>query len=150
MSAPGARSRPAGGDAGFALALALVAIVLLEGFAALALLAAAARVRLAGDLRLATEADLRVASALAEVRVAQDAALAGLPDRARIDLPCPARDVRWTAACWAVRQGPLVQLSAEIALRNPLGVAVAARRATLLLGHVAADTVRVSGYRPRY
>ena len=143
-------ARPPVGTHGFALALALVAIVLLEGFAAMALLAASARVRLAGDSRVAVEGDLLVASTLAEARLGADGLLRLLPDGGRIDLPARVRGSGWRVAGWAARQGTLIQLSAEVTLRGRGGALAAARRATLLLSHVSADTVRVSGYRSRY
>lgn len=130
--------------------MALVVVVLLASFAALGLAAATARLRLTGDLRVAVEADVRVASLLAERRVQGDSALAALSDGERVDFGVRLRGDGWQERSWALRQGNLVLLSAEVMLRGSGQTLVAARRATLLLGAVSADTVRVSGYRFRY
>ncbi|MES2305563.1 MAG: hypothetical protein V4558_08645 [Gemmatimonadota bacterium] len=137
-------------DCGFALALALLAVILLGGFAAVALVAASARLRLAGDLRIAIEGDLQAASALAERRVNADSVLVALTDGDRIDFGTAAVGSGWWAHSIAWRTGTLVQLSTEVTLRNDRLQLVGARRATLLIGVVAADTLRVSGYRSRY
>jgi hypothetical protein len=136
--------------AGFALALALVAILLLEGFAAVALLAATARIRLANDARLAVEGDLLVASELAEVRVGADTAIRRLADSGRVDFPVRTRGRGWTVRSWAVRRGSLGLLTAEATVRGQNGVVIGARQATLLLAFGGADTIRVSGDRARY
>ena len=135
---------------GFALALALLAVVLLGSFAVFGLAAATARVRLAGDLRVAIEADLRATSLLAERRVLADSALAAMPNGGRIDFGVVQRERGWWLRSWATRHGSLVMLSAEAVLRRADLEVIAMRRATLLLGAVAADTLRVSGYRSRY
>ena len=144
---PAAPGRPTDG---FALALALVAIVLLEGFAALALFAAGARQRLASDGRTAVEGDLLVASVLAEARVAEDSVMRMLPDGGRVDFPARRRGTGWTMTSSAIRQGRLILLTAEATLRGPTDLIGGIRRATLLLGFRAADTLRVSGYRSRF
>ena len=136
--------------AGFALALALVAVLLLEGFAAVALLAASARIRLANDARIAVEGDLLVASELAEARVGADTAIRQLPDGGRADFPARARGRGWTVRSWAVRRGSLALVTAEATVRGPNGVVIGARQATLLLGFAGADTIRVSGDRSRF
>ena len=143
-AAPGRRTD------GFALALALVAIVLLEGFAALALFAAGARHRLASDGRVAVEGDLLVASVLAEARVAEDSVMRLLPDGGSTTFAVQRRGDGWTVTSGAARQGRLVQLTAEARWHGPTEVVSGIRRATLLLGFSAADTLRVSGYHSRY
>lgn len=140
---------PRSRSSGFALASALVGVVLVSAFAALALLAATARLRLAGDLRIAVEADLRVASLLAERRVLGDSLLAALSDGGALDFGIRDAD-GWRERSWAERRGLLVRLSAEVTLQPGAGAVIGARRATLLLGVVTADTLRVSGYRSRY
>lgn len=135
--------------AGFALATALVGVLLVSAFASLALLAATARLRLAGDLRVAVEGDLRVASLLAERRVLGDSLLAALSDGSSVTFG-DRNGEGWQERSWAERRGSLVRLSAEVTLRPGGGAVFAARRATLLLGLVTADTLRVSGYRSRY
>lgn len=135
---------------GFALALALVAVVLLAGFASLALQAASAQLRLAGDLRLAVEGDLLVAGALAQRRMNAESLMARLIDGGRIDFAAADLGRGWRERSWASRRGPLVQLSAEVTLGGSDRQLLAARRATLLFRVVAADTLRVSGYRSRY
>lgn len=135
---------------GFALAIALVAIVLLEGFAALALLAASARHQLAADSRVAVEGDLLAASTLAETRVAADSAMRQLPDGGRLTTAAVRRGDGWTVSIAALRQGDLIQLTSEATLRNRAGALRGMRRATLLLVLIAADTLRVSGYRSRF
>lgn len=139
-----------GGRAGIALLLVLAAILLLESLAAVALRAAVARLRLAGDNRIALEGDLLAASALASARIGADSQLAALPDGGRFDLPAGALSHGWQAERWAVRQGDLIRLAVVVTLRASDGTLLGARRRTLLIGRVAADTVRVSGYRPRY
>lgn len=142
--------RSARSRGGFALALALFAVVLLGSFAAIGLAAATAQLRLAADLRVAVEADLRVASVLAEQRVQADSLLAALPSGASVDFGMVAVERGWWQRSWATRHGTLVLLSAEVLLRRTDLAVVALRRATLLLGGVSADTLRVSGYRSRY
>jgi hypothetical protein len=131
------------------LALALVAIVLLEGFAALALLAASARYRLAGDSRVAVEGDLLAASRLANARIAADSAMRRLPDGGRVTFALE-RHGGWEVSSAAARRGALIELSAAATLRDRSGAVSGMRRATLLLVLVAADTLRVSGYRSRF
>ena len=135
---------------GFALVLALLAIVLLEGFAALALFAAGARQRLASDGRVAVEGDLLVTSVLAEARVAEDSVMRNLPDGGRVDFPAQQRGAGWTVTSGATRWGRLIQLTAEATWGGATGEVAGRRRATLLLGFNAADTLRVSSYRSRF
>lgn len=130
--------------------MALLAVVLLAGFAAVALVAASARLRLAGDLRIAIEGDLLAASTLAERRVNADSLLVALADGDRIDFGTTAIGRGWQARSTAWREGSLLQLSAEVTLRDDRLQLVGARRATLLIGVIGADTLRVSGYRSRY
>ncbi|MES2124010.1 MAG: hypothetical protein V4503_04900, partial [Gemmatimonadota bacterium] len=102
------------------------------------------------DNRIAIEGDLLVASALASARVGADSQLAALADSGRLDLPDLPLAHGWLAQRWAVRQGALIRLTVRATLRASDGTLLGARRQTLLIGRVAADTVRVSGYRPRY
>ena len=136
--------------AGFALLLALGVVLLLESFAALALGAARGRLRLAGDGRLALEGDLLAASALAGARFRADSLLGRLADGERIDWPSQSLQHGWVAQRWAIRRGALLLLRVELTLRDRSGALLGARRQTLLIGRVAADTLRVSGYRPRF
>jgi hypothetical protein len=150
VTVPTLRARRALPTAGFALALALVAILLLEGFAAMALLAASARIRLAHDARLAVEGDLLVASELAEVRVGADTVIRQLADGGRAEFPARPRGRGWTVRSWVVRRGSLGLVTAEATVWGQNGVVIGARHATLLLGFGGADTIRVSGDRSRY
>lgn len=129
----------------------LVVVVLLEGLAAAGLVAAAARLRITADHRLAIEAELAAASALALVRVSQGAAIAGIPP-GTVALPLPAPSLaEWDVTIRADREGgdAPVRLTAEVRRASPRGAPRAARRATLLLTIIAADTAIVLPSRER-
>lgn len=124
---------------------ALAIVVLLEGLAAAGLVAAAARLRVAADHRLAVEAELAATSALALVRVSQGAALGGIPPgTVARDLPAPPLP-GWDVTIRADREGgdAPVRLTAVVRRASPGGAPHAARRVTLLLRVVAADTAIV-------
>lgn len=124
---------------------ALAVVVLLEGFAAVTLVAAAARFRLAADHRLGVEAELAVHSALALGRVSQGAALAGIPPgSAAVALPAPLM-AGWEVTLVASREAAEspVRLTAQVLRRGPDGAPRAARSATLLLAPLSADTANV-------
>ncbi len=131
---------------------ALGLVVLLEGLAAVALVATTARVRLAADHRLAIEAELAAESALALGRVSQGAALAGIPPgTAAVSLPAAALP-GWEVTLEASREsaGAPIRLTARVLRRGPDGVPRAARSATLLLAGVSADTANVITQRERF
>lgn len=135
---------------GFALPLALLGVVLLEGSAAMLLLAAGARRRLVGDARFAIEGELAVSSALADLRVGAAGELRTLADGERRTLAASPRG-GWDVTAWAARRGSVVQLEVRAERRTAGGGAtLAERRGTLLLVVVDADTVRVSGRRGRF
>jgi len=130
---------------------ALAVVVLLEGLAAAGLVAAAARLRVTADHRLAIEAELAAESALALVRVSQGAAIAGIPP-GTVALPLPAPALPdWDVTIQADREGgdAPVRLTAEVRRASPEGAPRAARRATLLLTITAADTAIVLPSRER-
>lgn len=135
---------------GFALALALLGVVMLEALAAMLLVASEARRRLVSDARQAIEGELVVSSALADLRVGAAADLRSLADGERRTLAAPARS-GWTVTAWAARRGGVIQLEVR-AERRPAGggVPFAARSGTLLMVVVDADTVRVTGRRGRF
>lgn len=131
---------------------ALGVVVLLEGLAAVTLVAAAARLRLAGDHRLAVEAELAVHGALALGRVSQGAALAGIPPgTAAMALAAPVVS-GWEVTLVASRELGVapIRLTARVIRRGPDGAPRAARSATLLLAPISADTANVITQRERF
>jgi hypothetical protein len=118
----------------------LVLLLLLQGLGALAVIAAMARVRLAGDDRLATEGWLVAASALAEVRVSHPGDLAAVADGQQLSYDWTIRADGWR---W------LVRLMATAERRDPEGTLRASHRMTLLLHHPTTDTVQVLAHRAR-
>lgn len=138
------------GRAGFALALALMVLLLLEGFAAATVLAVAARARLGGALRISVEGDLALATALAEWRVSQDSLLSALVDGDSVGLRARTGPDGWMLRGTALRRGSVILVIGEATKRDAAARVIGWRRATLLMGVGVADTVRVSGYRSRY
>lgn len=130
---------------------ALGVIVLLEGLAASALVAALAQHRLAADQRAAIEAELAVTTALAVTRVSQGAALAGIPPGGGVVVLPPPAVPGWEVSTTAVREGgdAPVRLVARVVRRNPGGAPHAAGSGTLLLAPVSADTAHVLIHRER-
>ena len=127
----------------------LVLVLLLEGLGALAVIATIARVRLAGDDRLAVEGWLVAASALAEVRVSRQTDLAGLADGQRLAYGWTVRSDGWRWRADLVREGALVRLVATAERRDAGDALRAGRRLTLLLYHSPSDTVQVLAHRAR-
>lgn len=131
---------------------ALLVVVLLEGLAAAGLSAAAARLRIAADHRLAIEAEFAAHGALALVRVSQAAAIAGIPPgTVARSLPAPSLP-GWRVTIRADRElgeAP-IRLTAEVERAIPGGAPAAARRATLLLRVLSADTAIVIPSRERF
>jgi hypothetical protein len=130
---------------------ALLLVLLVESLAALALSATTGAIRLRAERRWAIEAELALESALAEASIAHRATLSSLPPAASILLPVSALPP-WQATATARRLGasPLVQVVATVAWDLAGGVRFAARRGTLLVTIVAADTALVIGERPRF
>jgi hypothetical protein len=135
---------------GVALLMALVAVVLVEAGAAMAVSAAMARIRLGTDERRAVEARLVVASALADGRVVAVDTLGKLADGETRSVVSETRPDGWRVTVLATRSGAVIRLSARVDRLDAAGRRVAARRATLLLVRVAADTVRVLQRHPRF
>lgn len=134
---------------GVSLAMMLALLLLLQGLCALAVIATVARVRLAGDERLATEGWLVAASALAEVRVSRQAEIGGLADGQRLAWDWTVRSDGWRWRADVVRTGALVRLVATAERRDPGGALRASRRLTLLLSRTPSDTVQVLDHRAR-
>lgn len=134
---------------GVSLAMMLVLLLLLQGLCALAVIATIARVRLAGDDRLATEGWLVAASALAEVRVSRQGDIGGLADGQRLAYDWTVRSDGWRWRADVVRAGALVRLVATAERRDPWGALRAGRRLTLLLHRTRSDTVQVLEHRAR-
>jgi len=129
--------------------MVLALVLVLEGLCALAAMATLARVRLAGDDRLAVEGWLVAASALAEERVARQGDLRELADGQRLASGWTSRADGWRWRTDLVRTGALVQLVVTAERRNDLGELRAGRRFTLLLHHLPSDTVQVLAHRAR-
>jgi hypothetical protein len=129
----------------------LVLVLLVESLAAVSLAATASAVRLRADRRWAIEAELELEGVLARARVQHQATLAALSPQGSIPLPV-ATAPPWTATVRADRLGTsdLVWLVAEVAWRPAGGAVWAARRGTLLVAIVAADTALVIRERPRF
>lgn len=134
---------------GVALPMVLVLVLLLEGLGALAAMATLARVRLAGDDRLAAEGWLVTASALAEVREAHQGDLQALADGHRLAYDWTMRADGWRWRADLIREGELVRLLATAERRGAGGELRASRRLTLLFGHLPSDTVLVLAHRAR-
>ncbi len=134
---------------GVSLAMMLVLLLLLQGLGALAVIATIARIRLAGDDRLASEGWLVAASALAEVRVSHQGDFAALADGQRLAYDWTVRADGWRWRADLVRTGALVRLVATAERRGPGGALRASRRVTLLLSRTPSDTVRVLDHRAR-
>lgn len=131
---------------------ALVVVVVLEGLVATGLVAAATRLRVSADHRLAIEAELAAHGALALARVSQGAAIAGIPPGTVAQgLPAPALP-GWEVTLRADREGgdAPVRLSAEVRRASPEGAPHAVRRVTLLLRVTAADTAIVLPSKARF
>jgi hypothetical protein len=128
-----------------------VIALLVESRAALSLAAPASAARRRGERRWAIEGELAHVTVLAEARVHHQAALAAVPPHATIALPVAAAPP-WTASVRAARLGgsDLVWLTAEVAWHPAGGAPFAARRGTLLVAIVAADTALVIRERPRF
>ncbi len=131
------------GRRGAALLLALMVVVLLGGLAALTLSAAASRVRLVAAARDAVEGDATAHHALAEARVTGDAALRALADGDSVVLAAGTPLPAWQVRVDAHRLGSMLQLLAVATRTAADGRLAAARRATLLLRWIGADTLRV-------
>ena len=130
----------------------LLVVVLLEGLAAAALTAAAARAGMAADHRLAIEAEFAAHGALALARVSQAAAIAGIPPGTTGMLLTAPSLPGWSVAIRVDREAgdAPVRLSAEVERAIPGGAPHAARTATLLLRVVSADTAIVIPSRERF
>lgn len=130
--------------------MALAASLLVGSLALLALRAAVVHARLASDTRWQVEATLIASSALASERLSRRALLDTMPDGAMWTAPLVARPDGWTWAAEAVRRGAMIQLTVTARRLAADGTLFAARRASLLLTHNPADTVRVLARRARF
>ncbi len=130
--------------------MALVVLVLVEGFAALALASASTRYRLTSDVRLAIESQMRAASALATARLEYADTLRALSNGDHLTLPAEPLGQGWFSRAEAVRSGPIVRLLVTAERRTEDGRLLAGRRVTLLLVRGATDTLRVLRSRARF
>lgn len=135
---------------GAALPLALVAVLLMQCLIAVAMTATVTDVRLAGDVRLGIEADLVVASALADARIDQAAAMHALIPGDVVVWSWIGGASGWRTRTTAERTGPLVLLHAHAEYLTPSGTVRAARDATLVLGYNTSDTLQVLRGRSRF
>ena len=135
---------------GAALPLALVAVLVMQGLIAVAMVATITDVRLAADTRLGIEGEVIVASALADARVGRAAALQALVPGDVIAWGLTGGGSGWRTRADAERTGPLVLLRARAEFVAPNGTVRAARDATLVLGYNAADTLLVLRGRSRF
>ena len=138
------------GRRGVALVMVLAATLLAGSLALLALQLAAIRGRLTSDARWRIEGQLVAASALAAIRVAHRTDLDTLSDGAAMTFATIVRSDRWTWHADARRTGPLIQITVFARYPASDGSTIAARRASLMLAHDPADTVRVLGQRARF
>lgn len=135
---------------GAALPLVLVAVLLMQCLIAVAMTATVTDVRLAADARFGVEGDLVVASALADARINEAAALQALIPGEVLAWAWVGGGNGWRTAATAERTGQLVLVHARAEYLTQSGVVHAARDATLVLGYNASDTLRVLRGRSRF
>lgn len=141
--------RVGAGRRGVALLMVLCLLVVLEGFGALALLAALQWRAQVSANRVATEGVLLTASALAELRVGHGPELSSIADGAEEGLGCSLGPGGWEWCGRLGRRGSLLTLAVRADLHGPDGTLIGARSATLLLARFPSDTVRVLVSHPR-
>lgn len=131
------------------LPVALLALLLVEMAAAIALGLAAGEARLVTDRRLVAEAVLAVESAAGQARVAHDSVIARLAPGERIALAVPPV-ASWRTSAVAARpdNAPLAALTVTVWRDDPRGGVLVQRRLTLLLSIESADTALVLDRRP--
>jgi hypothetical protein len=129
----------------------LLTLLLVQSLTLSMLGASAALARLAGDRRQAVEATLMLESTLARARIEHQTALATLaPGEQRTLSVAPPPG--WIARVVASREGSddLIWLVVTVERRDDLGRLQAARRGTLILARITADTAIVIDSRPRF
>lgn len=133
------------------LPFALLALLLVEAAAAIALVLAASEAHLVSDRRLSIEAGLALESAVAQARLAGDSVIAALTPGQYATLAAPPV-VGWrtTAAAQRADTLPLAELTVSVARGDPRGGVLVQRRVTLLLSIESADTALVLDSRPRW
>ena len=134
---------------GAALLLALVAVVVLHGLAAVALWAAMSDLRTVTGVRLGVEGELAAASALAVARVHHAPALDALLPGERLAF-LPMDIAAWRVNLEAERFDAVVALRASAAFRTAADSLLGARRLTLVMARDATDTLRVLRGRSRF
>lgn len=131
------------------LLLGLLALILVEGSAALALHLAAAEARLVADRRAALEADWALTTATTIMRLAADSTVRALGP-GQVVVLMPPTVPGWDAAAEAERLGSsaLVVVRVQVARGRAVDGHHAARAGTLLLARRSADTAIVLEKRP--
>lgn len=134
------------------LALALMISMVVELLSALTLMAVTARLQLAGNRRTGVEAELALASAIADFRVLHATQLNQIPPHGSEVLPPTTLPGGWQAAAIAERPDSqeIVVLRVHVRRVDGVGHLVAGRQGTLLLSARTADTAIVIGHWPRF
>ncbi len=147
---PGNRKPAPDGRRGVSLALAIAMVLLVECSSAMLVGVTLTRIHQSADARLAVEAQLVTASALARARVANAATFAQLADGETRSLPGEWRTDGWRSVAAAMRVGSVIRLTVTVTLNGPAGTPRARRTGTLLLVRKGADTVHVVAHQPRF
>jgi hypothetical protein len=132
------------------LVLALMALAVISGLAAVALQAVATRARLIGDSHWVVESDLRANGVLARARVAHASELSSLMDGDSLAWPAIHDADGWSWRGMAARHAAVIVLMVTASRTAADGTVEATRTRSLLLFRVSADTVRVLTHRPRF
>lgn len=131
------------------LLLGLLALILVEGSALLALQLAGAEARLVADRRVALEAEWALTTATTVARLVVDSTAGALAPGQLVILPAPPVS-GWDTEAVVERPGSsaLVVLRVQVGRGSAVDGNHAARRGTLLLARRSADTAIVLEKRP--
>jgi hypothetical protein len=135
---------------GASLVMAVVTLLLVESFCALAATATAARARVAGDARFAIEGWLVARSAEAEAMLSLRDTMLAMTDGEQVLLGWQAGPAGWRHREELRRNGTLLRLTSLAEWRDAAGTLHASQRSTLLVSRASSDTLRVLDHRARW